>query len=446
MSLTQNSKHLAIAQSLMDRWPESKPEPSLARIQAFCELLGDPHKSAPVIQVAGTNGKGSTAIMIDALLRSVGLSTGRMVSPHLADVTERICINGKPIAIDIFDALVEESLPLIEMVDAQKIDGVPMTFFEVMVGLGFAAFAQHPVDVMILEVGLGGSWDATNIADADVAVITPIGLDHTHILGETLAEIAAEKAGIIKAKSIAVVAPQELEAAQVIFAKCQEKGAAIVLADRDFQVLNRQLAVGGQLLRLEAPIGIYEDVYLPVYGEYMAQNAALALAAVAAFLGSRELQPEIITEAFAAVEIPARLETLRTSPTILVDTAHNPQAIANTLQAVGESYDFNALIIISAMMADKDVARAVELYSSASTHFIATEIAASRCLSAVELAEIAENYYAPEQVQIMPDLADAIDTAVMLADQETGNAGILFIGSVIAAGEFRELLRRKDKS
>jgi dihydrofolate synthase/folylpolyglutamate synthase len=223
MSLT----HAEIVAQLQSRWPEHQVGRSQARIQALCDLLGNPERSCPVILITGTNGKGSTAIMIDALLRHLGLRVGRFSSPHLVNLTERICIDGEPIADEVFDELVAQVSPMIELVDAQAIDGISMTFFEVMTGLAYAAFADAPVDVAVVEVGMGGTWDATNIVDADVAVVAPIDLDHTNLLGATIAEIAVEKAGIIKPGSRAVLAAQSAEAAPVLLARCAEVGAEV---------------------------------------------------------------------------------------------------------------------------------------------------------------------------------------------------------------------------
>src|SRR5215203_2697543 len=212
--------HAEIVAALTARWPEHRVAPSLGRIRALTELLGDPQHCYPVIHLTGTNGKGSTAAMIDSLLRADGLRTGRFTSPHVMGVTE-------PISDERFDEVWREIQPYVDIVDGHLIDGVRMTFFEIITAMAFAAFADAPVDVAVVEVGLGGTWDATNVADADVAVITPIDLDHTHILGGTLTEIAREKAGIIKPGAQAIMAGQPLEAAQVLLERCAEVGALI---------------------------------------------------------------------------------------------------------------------------------------------------------------------------------------------------------------------------
>ncbi len=435
------STHAELVAELTSRWPEHRVAPSLGRISALMELLGDPQRATPVIQVAGTNGKGSTAIMIETLQRAAGLRTGRFASPHLADVRERIVIDGEPITVERFDEVWRDIEPYVAMVDEQQIDGVAMTFFEVITGMAYAAFADAPVDVAVMEVGLGGRWDATSVADATVAVVAPIGLDHTHILGDTLAEIAGEKAGIIKEGGTAVLAGQDPEAARVLLNRAIEVGAPVKAEGPDFGLLARQLAVGGQLLRLETTGGPVADVFLPLYGEHMARNAALAVAAVEAFLGSQPLNPEIIVEGLGAVEAPARLQLARTSPPIVVDTAHNPQAARVTIDALTESFDFAPVIGVVAMMSDKDATGVLEIFAERMDQVVITRVSSTpRARSVDDLAAVAETVWRTEQVHRAGTIAEAIDLAVMLADTANGQAGVLVAGSVIAAGEALELL------
>lgn len=440
-----HSTHEELTRALTSRWPEHRVAPSLSRVAALMELLGDPHKAMPVILVAGTNGKGSTAIMIDSLLRAAGLRVGRFSSPHLSDVRERIVIDGAPITRERFADIWAEVAPYVDMVDEQRLDGVAMTFFEVITGMAYAAFADAPVDVAVVEVGLGGRWDATNVADATVAVVTPIGLDHTHILGSTLAEIAGEKAGIIKAGSTAVLAGQDPNAARVLLERAIEVGAAVKAEGPDFGVIDRQLAVGGQLLRIETFAGPVGDVFLPLFGEHMARNAALAVAAVEAMLGAQPLNPEIIVEGLGAVEAPARLETVRTSPPIVIDTAHNPQAAQVMVDAVKESYDFDPVIGVVAMMQDKDAEQVLEIFGSVMDQVVITQVSSSpRARSVADLAGIAETVWSTHQVHRAATMAEALDLAVMLADTSSAQAAVLVAGSVIAAGEARDLLKKED--
>jgi len=436
--------HAQIVTELQARWPEHRVAPSLARVQALCDLLGSPEKSCPVILIAGTNGKGSTALMVDSLLRSLGLRVGRYSSPHLVDVTERISIDGDDISEDAFDELVEQVLPLVELVDAQLIDGVAMTFFEVMTALAYAAFADAPVDVAVVEVGLGGRWDATNIVDAQVAVVCPIDLDHTHLLGDTVAEIAAEKAGIIKAGSKAVLAAQQPDAAKVLLARCNEVGAEVLREGPEFGLIDRQPAVGGQVIRVETAQGPLGDIVLPLFGAHMARNAALAVAAVEAFLGGKPMSAEVITDGLEEVKVPARLEVVRRSPTVVLDTCHNPHGARATIDGITEAFDFNPLIGVVAMMADKDVAGVMGIFAEAMTTIVCTTIAStSRALPAAALAERAADVFGAERVRVADDMAAAIEEAVRLADEAGPGAGVLIAGSVYAAGEARAMLVRQ---
>ena len=437
--------HAEISRALQARWPEHRVAPSLARIRALTDLLGEPQTGYPVIQVAGTNGKGSTAIIIEALLLALGLRVGRIASPHLVDLTERINLDGRPMDAAAFDALVADVQPLVDLVDAQRLDDVSMTFFEVMTGLGFEAFAQAPVDVAVVEVGLGGTWDATSVADADVAVICPIDLDHTHLLGDTLEEIATEKAGIIKPGSIAVVARQHPEVDAVIAARAAEVGARVLREGVDFGLIDRTLAVGGQVLRLETVSGPASGLVLPVHGEHMAHNAALAVAAVEALLGGKPLVHDIIAEGFATVKAPARLELVRSGPPIVLDTCHNVHGTRATLAGVREAYDFTPLIAVVGMMADKDVEGVLALLAEEVTTIICTRVASTdRGLPADELGELAEEVFGAERVHVRESLPDALELAVTLADEAGAGAGILVAGSVILAGEARALLVRND--
>lgn len=433
--------HEQVVSELQARWPEHRVAPSLHRIQALMDLLGAPHEATPVIQIAGTNGKGSTAIMIDALLRAAGLRTGRFTSPHLVDLTERICVDGVPIPADRFDELWESVRPMVELVDAQLIDGVRLTFFEVMTGLAFAAFADAPVDVAILEVGLGGTWDATNVATADVAVICPIDLDHQHILGADVATVAAEKAGIIKSGSEAVLAGQRPEAATVLLRRAAEVGAAVQRDGMDFGLLTRTPAVGGQVIRVMGAEGPVADLFLPLHGAHMAANAALAVAAVETFLGNRALGADVIAAGLGDVAAPARLELVRTSPPVVLDTAHNPHGIAATLAGVAEAYAFAPLIGVLAMMRDKDADGVLQLLEpEVSTLVVAGIAGTDRSYEPAELAEMAVGVFGPNRVVQAADMAEAITTAAGLADDAGPGAGVLICGSVIAAGEARALL------
>jgi dihydrofolate synthase/folylpolyglutamate synthase len=434
--------HAEIVAELTARWPEHRVAPSLGRIRALTELLGDPQRAYPVIHLTGTNGKGSTAAMIESLLRANGLRTGRFTSPHLMSVTERITIDGAPISEERFDATWNEIRPYVALVDERQIDGVDMTFFEIITGMAYAAFADAPIDVAVVEVGLGGTWDATNVADAGVAVVTPIDLDHTHLLGSTIAEIAREKAGIIKPGAHAILAGQRLEAAEVLLERCAEMGALPQREGIDFGVIERRLAVGGQVIRVNGAEGPVDDIFLPLYGAHQAANAAQALAAVEAFLGLKALNPDVAREGFAAVHFPGRLEVVRRSPTVVLDAAHNPHGATATAAAISEAFGFSPLVGVVAVMADKDARGLLTVFEEIMNQVVVTQVAStSRGMPAAELGELAAEIFGADRVQVAPRLDDAIETAVSLSEAAgVGTPGVLVTGSVIAVGEARTLL------
>ena len=434
--------HAEIVAELTARWPEHRVAPTLGRITALTELLGDPQRTYPVIHLTGTNGKGSTAAMIESLLRADGLRTGRFTSPHLMSVTERITIDGAPISEERFDATWNEIKPYVALVDERQIDGVDMTFFEIITGMAYAAFADAPIDVAVVEVGLGGTWDATNVADADVAVVTPIDLDHTHLLGSGIAEIAREKAGIIKPGAHAILAGQSLEAAEVLLERCAEMGALPQREGIDFGVIDRRLAVGGQVIRVNGAEGPVDDIFLPLYGAHQAANAAQALAAVEAFLGLKALNPDVAREGFAAVHFPGRLEVVRRSPAVVLDAAHNPHGATATAAAISEAFGFSPLIGVIAIMADKDARGLLTVFEPIMNQVVITQVASTtRGMPAGELAELAAEVFGADRVTVAPRLDDAIETAVSLAETDAvGAPGVLITGSVVAVGEARTLL------
>jgi dihydrofolate synthase/folylpolyglutamate synthase len=439
--------HAQIVTELTGRWPEHRVAPSLGRIRALTELLGDPQHAYPVIHLTGTNGKGSTAAMIESLLRALGLRTGRFTSPHVMVVNERIAIDGLPISDDRFDEVWLEIQPYVKIVDDQLIDGVTMTFFEILTAMAYAAFADAPVDVAVVEVGLGGTWDATNVADAGVAVVTPIDLDHTHLLGNTIAEIATEKAGIIKPGAHAILAGQSLEAAEVLLQRCIEVGALPQREGIDFGVIDRAVAVGGQLVRLNGAEGPVDDVFLPLYGAHQAANAAQALAAVEAFMGLKAINPDVVRSGFAEVRFPGRLEVVRRSPTVVLDAAHNPHGARASAAGITEAFSFSPLIGVVAVMADKDADGLLREFEEVMNQVVVTQVAStSRGLPAEELGELARGIFGAERVRVAPRLDDAIETAIGLAEGEgMGSPGVLITGSVVAVGEARTLLVHKDE-
>jgi dihydrofolate synthase/folylpolyglutamate synthase len=436
--------------ALQSRWPESRIEPSLDRIRAFTELLGDPQRAYPVIHLTGTNGKTSTSRMIDTLLRALDLRTGRFTSPHLERINERITIDGEPLTDEEFVRAFNDVAPYTHLVDAAQ--SQPLSFFEAIVGMAYAAFADAPVDVAVVEVGMGGAWDATNVADGAVAVVTPIGVDHAAYLGTSVEQIALEKAGIIKPGATAVLAEQLPGPAEVLLRRCAEVGAAPVREGLEFGVVTRSPAVGGQLLTLKGLRAQYDDVFLPLYGTHQAQNAATALAAVEAFLGDDPLDADLVRDAFARATSPGRLEIIRRSPMILLDAAHNPHGAEATAAALEDSFAFSPLIGVMGVMADKEYEGVLAAFEPHLAHLVVTQNSTRRALPAEELAVVAREVFGEDRVTVVPRLADAIDQATALAEAgealgtSIGSGAVLVTGSVVTVGEARAMLRRRDRS
>ena len=432
-------------EAILARAPEHDLEPSLDRIAAVMELLGDPQRSYPVIHLTGTNGKTSTTRIIESLLRELGLRTGRFTSPHLHTVRERIALSGEPISEEKFLAAYDDVLPFIEMVDARSAaEGGPrMTFFEVLVAVAYAAFADAPVDVAIVEVGMGGGWDATNVADGSVAVVTPVALDHQHFLGTTLEEIAAEKSGIIKSDAVAVVAVQEPEVTQVLLDRATEVGARIAFEGNDFGLLTREVGVGGQQISVRGMAGDYTDLFLPLHGAHQAHNTVLALAAVEAFLGGGEqrLDPEVVRAGLAAVASPGRLEIVRRSPTVIVDAAHNTAGALALRNALEDSFNFARMVGVVAILKDKPATEMLEILEPVLDHVVVTRTTSPRAMRPDELGELAADIFGEDRVTVVHELPDALDVAAGLADEGGGvSGGVLATGSVTTAAEVRMLL------
>lgn len=446
MSDQTEPTYAEVEATLLGRWPETRLEPSLDRIADLTGLLGDPQKTYPVIHLTGTNGKTSTSRMIDALITARGLRTGRFTSPHVESMTERISVDGEPLSEDGFVRAFVDVAPFADLVDSQQEH--PLSFFELVVAMGYAAFADAPVDVAIVEVGMGGSWDATNVADGDVAVITPIAVDHARYLGDRAEEIAVEKSGIIKPGATVVSADQSVEVMAELLRRAAEVGATVLTEGIDFGVVSRVPAVGGQLVTLRGLRGEYTDVFLPLYGAHQAQNAALALAAVEAFSGEEALAAEMVAEAFAGVTSPGRLEVVRRGPTILLDAAHNPHGAAAAVEAIRDSFTFDPLIGVVGVMADKDVEGLLAELEPVFSDIVCTRNSTDRSLSAAALAEVANGIFGEHRVRTVERLDEALELAVTLAEtggvlgESIGSGGVLVTGSVVTVGEARALLRR----
>jgi dihydrofolate synthase/folylpolyglutamate synthase len=433
----------AIEAALLKRWPENRIEPTLDRIAALVDILGSPQLSYPTIHIGGTNGKTSTSRMIDSLLFEMGLRTGRFTSPHLESFLERISINCEPIpAAEIIFAY-NDIAPYLDLMDA-KFEH-PISFFEAITALAFAAFAEHPIDVGVIEVGMGGQWDATNVVDADVSVIMPIGLDHMEYLGETLTEIAQTKAGIIKENGFVVMAQQEPESAVELLKQAASVGVDVAREGVEYSVISRAVAVGGQLITIQGIKGIYTDIYLPLHGRHQSTNAAAALVAVEAFFGDQELDIEAVRAGFANVKSPGRCEVLHRDPTIIIDAAHNPHGAAALAETISGEFTFDEVIGVFAPMGDKDVRGILLELEQVMDSIIVTANSSPRAMAIAKLEKIAQEIFGAERTFSAPSLTAAIEKAIADAVRPLSDdsLGILITGSVVSVGEARTIVRKK---
>ncbi|HEY4614199.1 MAG TPA: Mur ligase family protein, partial [Citricoccus sp.] len=442
-----------VYRDLLARAPENKMEPRRAPMWRAMELLGEPQKAAPVIHLTGTNGKTSTARIIESVLRAYGLRTGRYTSPHLSSVTERISVDGAPVPGETFVRIWNEILPVVQVVDAELTAAGenPLTYFECVTVLGFAVFADEPVDVVVLEVGLGGITDATNVADGVVSVVTPISADHTDLLGDTDAEIAEEKAGIIKPGGFLVSAAQDPDAAQVLLDAARAADVPFRFEGVDFGVESRSVAVGGQQVTVQGIAGRYPELTLPLHGEHQAENLAVAVAALEAFFGGEtELRPELLHQGVAAVSTPGRLEVVRTAPTLVVDAAHNPAGIQATARALQEAFGFEKLVLVLGVLREKDALEMLTVlyreFGDLVEDLCLTQSSSPRAIPAGELAQAALDAGWPEEdVHATESIPDALEWAVGRAEATEGagagtGGGVLVTGSITLVAEVRELL------
>jgi dihydrofolate synthase/folylpolyglutamate synthase len=433
----------AIEKALLARWPESRIAPSIERIAALVDILGSPQLTYPTIHVGGTNGKTTTTRMIDALLFAHGLRTGRFTSPHLETYLERIAINGQSIDPKELIFSYNDIAAYLDLMD-EKFEH-PISFFEAITAIAFVAFAEHPIDVGVIEVGMGGQWDATNVVKADVSVFMPIGFDHMEYLGNTLHEIASTKAGIIKENGFIVLAQQEPEAAKELIRKAAEVGADVVREGIEFSVTSRAVAVGGQLLTIQGVNETYEEIFLPLHGRHQASNAAAALVAVEAFFGDQPLDIEAVRAGFASVVSPGRCEVVHRDPTIILDAAHNPHGAKALAETLRSEFNFDEIIAVVGVLGDKDAAGIFKELEPIVDHVIVTQSSSERAMASSEVEKIASSVFGVDRVFEVQDLFQAIDKAIRDSVRPLSEAtvGIIITGSVVTVGQARTYLRKK---
>ncbi|MBN9212957.1 MAG: dihydrofolate synthase [Microbacterium sp. 71-36] len=443
--MSDRSRADAVYSALLERQGEQWVQPRVERTRRVLELLDDPQRTYRVIHVTGTNGKTSTSRIIESLLRSLGLRTGLFTSPHLERFTERILIDGEPVADAAVADAWDEIQPFVQIVDAElEASGdAPLTFFELLTVLAFVACADAPIDVLVLEVGMGGEWDSTNTADGDVAVFTPIDIDHTDRLGNTIAEIATVKAGIIKEGAAVVSAAQPEEARRAILARAERMHATVAFAGEGFALEAQTLAVGGQLLTVRGVAGTYSELYLPLYGAHQGANAALAVAAVESLIGggTQPLSAEIVADGLGAVTSPGRLQLLGTAPTVLVDAAHNPHGARALVAALDEAFDIDEWGAVVGILAGKDTVGIVSTLTPAVARVFATAPDSERAGDPDVIADVAEAADVP--VTVHPTLEDAADAARAWAS-ESDRRAVVIAGSVVLAGEAIRLAELED--
>lgn len=437
----------AVYATLLERLGEASVRPRLAPTRRAVEILGDPQRAYPVIQIAGTNGKTSTSRMIESLLRAHGLRVGLFTSPHLERFNERIVVDGEPISDESLVANWNDIEPYVRMTDAELAEQgeAPLSFFEVITVLAYAAFADAPVDVAVVEVGMGGEWDSTNVADAQVAVFTPIALDHTDRLGSTIEEIARTKSGIVKPLASVVSAKQTPEAEAVLRHAAEATESSIAFEGADFAVASTTVAVGGQLVSVRGLVSTYEQLLLPFFGDHQAENAAVAVAAVETFLGggTQPLTGDVLDEGFAAATSPGRLQLVGAGPRTLVDAAHNPHGAASLAAALGRYFDFDRVTAVVGVLADKDAEGILRELVPVVDELIVTTVPSERAMPAVELAALARTVFAEDAVRVADDVHGALTAGRLLAAR-TDKGALLVTGSILLVG--RTLTVARDEN
>jgi len=446
LSLTELEKIQYIEKSLMARVPEHKLRPRLEPTRRAVELLGDPQKMYRVVHVTGTNGKTTTTRIIERILREFGLRTGRFTSPHLIELNERIALDGESISIERMFDVFKDIEPVLEIVDQELLaeDDQRLTFFEALAVLGFACFADAMIDVLVLEVGMGGEWDSTNVADGDVAVFTPIDLDHMDRLGNTLTEIATTKSGIIKPNAAVLSSVQNSEALNVLIAKSQAIADSFNVYGKDFSLTKYSEDDAGITFSMNSLTGGYEDLFIPLHGEYQAFNAALAVASVEQFLGSatNSLPLDVLRPALADVSSPGRLQTISRSPRVLLDAAHNPHGARSLAHSLENSFNSPHAIGVISVLGDKDARGVLEALESALAEVIITKSGSVRATAIEDLSAMAIEIFGEDRVHISDELELALDLASTKASKVPGGT-VVVTGSITLVGDVLKLKQQE---
>lgn len=437
--------------ALYARIGEQSPEHRLSATRRAVELLGDPHLSYPVIHLTGTNGKTSTARMAESIVRAHGLRTGLMTSPHLVSIRERIVIDGAPIAPDRFVENWDDIAPVLELTDQELTakGELPLTFFEALTVLAVACFAEAPVDVAVIEVGMGGEWDSTNVVQSQVQVFTPIAVDHAKQLGSTVAEIARTKSGIIKPSSSVVSSAQAPEALAELRRAAELTESTLAVEGDGFRVVDVTPAVGGQLITVQGVAGRYDDLFLPLFGRHQADNAAVAIAAVESFLGrgTQPLDEDVLSEGLAGATSPGRLQPIATGPTVVVDAAHNPHGARALAEALPVAFPSEHVVGVVGILGDKDARGFVRALKGTVATFVVTQPPGDRALDADEFARIVVDEVGEDRVVVEPSLAAALQEARDLADEaDAEDAMVLVAGSIVMVGKVMDLVHREGEA
>ena len=439
------SQSNAVLEKLLLRIPENKIRPRLEPTRRAVELLGDPQRSYRIIHVTGTNGKTSTTRFIERILREHGLRTGRFTSPHLVRINERMALDGEPVSDEQLVSVYADIEPILEFVDQELLDSGEgrLTFFEALAVLGFAVFADAPVDVLVLEAGMGGAWDSTNVADGDVAVFTPIGLDHMDRLGNTIEEIAQTKSGIIKPGSIVVSSKQTQSALNVL-----EKAAGITadgfkLQDRDFFVDSFVATSTGQSITVSGLAARYGPYQAPVFGIHQAQNLAVAIAAVEAFLGGGEiaLADDVLRSAVSDVSSPGRLQLVKTEPPLLLDGAHNPAGALTLADALKSEFSKKPLVGLIAVLAEKDAEGVLSNLAGVFHSAVITESSSPRSMPVSELEPMAKGLLSCHTTGFS-DFYAGLERAKEIASQIDGM--VVVTGSITLVGDVIKMIQEES--